>query len=128
MPIFEKWKEESATAVATLSTTLASATATGLPDLAKASSGVTFIIVNNFYFAESPEAVSDRDFEELQAKIRNLEAQIELISGQKTQAQKCKEEFERNWQEAATKPQMYHCLMTYCICLVQGFNVSFPIG
>ena len=121
----EKWKEESVTAVTSLSTTVVSATATGLPHVARASSGITFVIVNEFHFAQSPDAVPDRAYEELRAKIGNLEAQIEALPGPKTHAFNCKEDFDGCWQGANTKLQKWHCLMTYGWCLAQGFNVSF---
>ncbi len=123
----EKWKEESAAAVSSLSSTMVSSTATGFRDVAKASSGVTYIIIKDFHFAESPEAVSDSSYEELEARVRNLEAQIAELPEPKTQAFKCKENFQREWQTATTKLQKWHCLMTYGWCLAHGFNLYFPL-
>ena len=99
-------KEESNTAVTSLSSTLVSSMATGFPEIAKASNGITDTIVNHFHFAPSPEAVPDRSYEELQAKVRDLETHLAA---------------------ATTKREKWHCLMTYSICLAHGFNLSFPL-
>lgn len=120
-------KEESKTAVTSLSSTLVSSTASGFPEIAKASSGITYIIVENFHFAPSPEAVPDRFYEELQARVRDLETHLAAISGTKSHAFKCKEEFDECREAATTKPEKWHCLMTYAVCMGHGFNLSFPL-
>ncbi len=120
-------KEESKTAVTSLSSTLVSSTASGFPEIAKASSGITYMIVENFHFAPSPEAVPDRSYEELQAKVRDLETHLAAIPGPKTHAFRCKAEFGECWEAATTKPEKWHCLMTYSFCLGHGFNLSFPL-
>ena len=122
------WKEQSQQAITVLSTATSSSTATDLPEVAKASSGVTYIIVNNFHFAPSPEAVPDHKFEELRTMVKALESKIEMVPSAKTHAQKCKEEYERNWQQAHTKPEKFYCLTTYATCLAHGFNMSISIS
>ena len=122
------WKEESQQAITVLSTATASSTATNLPEVAKASSGVNYFIVNNFHFAPNPEAVPDRHYEELLTMVKAMESKIEMVPSAKTHAQRCKEEHESNWQNAYTKRQQFHCLVTYAACLAHGFNISIPIG
>ena len=106
---------------------MVSSTATGFPEIAKASSGLTFIIIDKFHFAKSPAAVPDRAYKEMEAKVRDLETKIAAISGPKTQAFKCQADFDQCWQVATTKTEKWHCLMTYTICLGHGFNLSFPL-
>ena len=120
-------KEESATAVGSLSSTLVSATVHGFPEIAKASSVITYMIVENFHFAPSPEAVSDRSYEELQGKISELETHIAAIPEPLTDAFRCKQDFEGCLETAANKTAFWHCLMVYAICLAHGFNLSFSL-
>ena len=96
MADIEDWKEESAKAVTALSSATASSTATGLFDVAKASTGVTYVIVNHFHFATGPADVPNSRYEELLAKVRDLETQIEALPGPKSHAFKCKDDFDRD--------------------------------
>ncbi len=120
-------KEESKAALTSLSSTLVSSTATGFPEIAKASSGITYIIVENFHFAPSPEAVPDRSYEELQARVEDLETHLAAIPDTQTHAFRCKQEFERCKETATTKSEKWHCGMTYAFCLGHGFTLSFPL-
>ncbi len=122
------WKEISQQAITVLSTATSSSTATDFREVAKATSGVTYIIVNHFHFAQSPEEVPDQRYEELLTMVKVLESKVELLPAAKTHAQKCKEEFDRNWQNAHTKAEMFHCITIYAACLGHGFNISIPIG
>ncbi len=120
-------KEESATAINSLSSSLVSATATGFSEIAKESSGITYTIINHFHFAPSPEAVPERAYADLHARLGALETHLAAIPDTKTHAFKCKEEFDQCWAAATTKPQKSHCLMTYSFCMGHGFNLSFPL-
>jgi hypothetical protein len=126
MPI--TWKEESASAVTSASALVSAATATGDAGLAKAGSGVTFIIVNQFHFAESPEVVPTRAYSELKAQVAELEAQLQAKPGQRSRVQRCKKEFDSNWAEARTKRQKRHCLMIYVACLGEGYPPQWSGG
>ena len=79
--VIKDWKEASATAVAEVTTMVASSTASGFPDVAKAGSAITYIIVNDFHFAESADAISDTSYEKLEADVRKLETDIDVLPG-----------------------------------------------
>ena len=118
------WKKDSTTVVISLATTVSS-TATEHPEIARTSINAQYIMVNNFYFAESLDAVSDRVYEELQSKVVELEKQIEAIQAPTPPAPAfdCKHQYEQCVKMATTKSAKYHCLMTYFVCLTQGYQV-----
>src|SRR4051794_3763236 len=97
------WKGESSTALTSVSALVTAATATGDAGVAKAGSGVTYIIVNNFHFVESPDAVSAQSFDELRAKVAELQSQLQAKPDERSRAQRCMEEFQGNWEKATTK-------------------------
>ena len=90
-----------------------------------AESFATTGLVINFYSIPQ-DAVSAQAIEDLKSQLTRLEKAIRA-EGDRTQAQKCHDEFQRNWEQASTLGQKTHCLLTYAICLGHGFNISIPI-
>ena len=120
MPI--TWKEESASAVSSLTTITASATATGFIDVAKASNDATSIMVYHIYPASTPGAVPDTQIRRLEKKLDKLATTVKAARPEhRSDVQRCREEYDQNLRAAKTKKARAHCLMTYMLCIANCF-------
>jgi len=112
-------KEESASAVSSLTTITASATATGFGEIAKESNKATSIIVNYIYPAPSIDAVAESRLTALEASMGRLGAQ--LVQRDRSQVQRCMDEFAANRKKAKSKQERFHAAGIYALCLMTCF-------
>ncbi len=124
----EDWKTANTAAVTSATSLVASSSAAGLTDIANAGIGVTSVIVNYFSNKTGPEAVPEKNFTELEAKVRYLEAETMAAPGSHIDAFQCNEAFDASSQTATTKLQKFNCYSSYLACLVCASKNPISIG
>ena len=130
MSDWEDQKKDFVTAVQSLAIASTSAAATGFTDVAEASANVNYVITNqfNFYILQAPptKEIPDHDINNLEERVRALEAQIRNVNVPSTESFRCQQDFEACVRNATSKVQKANCLMSYAACLSNLF-VKFTV-
>ena len=109
----ENWKNFNTTAVANVSSSVASSTATGHIDLALAGNEIEYVIIKHFIPVSDPADVSERDLEEFQEKAEEYKKQAEAAGLPDTYVFRLNNDLDNCLGGAKTKRQNIMCWVSY---------------
>ena len=124
-----EWLVSTSTAVDAIETTVASATATGHADLAKAGERLSMLVVNVFQQAQDPETeLSPADFVRLDQEIEQYQQQAQELRAtpefSKSREFQCNREFRACVASSANRSEQAACWMAFVACLGSGIAAA----
>ena len=121
------FREATATAASSLSGVTSTATATGLPDVAEASAGVEYVIVEHFQPLEQIQQIPEGSLALLHEKVSQLQRELAILEPGLTGAFQCTERFNLCMAGATGGARQTACWMALVTCLVERLKGLFSV-
>ena len=122
------FREATATAASSLSGVSSTATATGLPDVAEASAGVEYVIIEHFQPLRQIQQIPGDSLVLLHERVSQLQMELAVLEPGQTGAFQCAERFNLCMAGASGGVQQTVCWMALIACLVERLKGLFSIN
>ena len=121
------FREATATAASSLSGVSSTATATGLPDVAEASAGVEYVIIEHFQPLRQIQQIPEDSLVLLHEMVSQLQSELAKLEPPQAGAFQCAKHFNHCMAGASGGTQQAACWMAFATCLAERLKGLFRV-